>query len=352
MISGKWARIIIATILVSLLVPYGVGAAKKVHTHNVKVSVKVPKMVSTLAISRKWFRPRANSTKYQRVSISGKDKYYKGVIAEKGVQYYFKRFAFLADGRSKKSKFKIPFVTKKTEPQGVAISGHYMYVQMSIRKSGGNNHRYGRIIRYNLKTLNKAVNKNGKHNQIVKVLHKSRKYVYSLGTKKSTIRKRISLAKKKLNRKDQKIYSAVTIGPKYYTGHGQSFAYNPKDHQLYNAAYSLKSDSGRKSHPFLIQKISKKSLKPVKKWKLNIYRKIKSKKGKSKKQYLQMHTLTFDKAGRFYFSQTYGKQAQVIANRFRGMKKGYLPNRHQSDRKHNLGNRMRIYRGNLGKNQR
>jgi len=275
-----WLRALILSMVFILVMPL-VADAK---LHVVNVSNKNLKKVKTVQVTKKWYRPRARVGGYQVQRTTGKSKKYNGtqIIAGKGGRYYFSRFAFLADGKpnSKRIKkyHKIALLGKHAEPQGVAIvkfktskkkkKHSYMFVQMSFNK--GNNNRMGRIVRYNLSTLNKYVNKNGKHDKIVKTLRKSKKYMVGLSKTKKGMRKwraKRKRASHHLSKTEYKIFSAVVIGKKFRMGHGQSFSYNPKNNILYNAVLTTKRDSGN-YREFNFQKISMKTLAPSKTWRM------------------------------------------------------------------------------------
>jgi len=255
---------------------------------------------------------------------------------------------------------KINFIGKYAQPQGVAIvkatkrAKTYMYVQMSFNH--GNNNRKGRIVRYDLAVINKYVNKKNKHNQLYKALIKSNKYRYSLHTSKAERKKLKNQAKKKLSKTNYKLYQAVVLGPKFKTGHGQSFGYDPKGKQLYNASYRLKHDHGTKAHLVRLQTISRSKLKPIKtrKFVLRISKNawfgfIRHTKGQ-KYYYLQLHDLTFDKNGKFYFSRTFGLRDKILLNVTRGIRKGYKPSKHESQFSHDVGQKVQIFQGTLTKN--
>jgi len=149
------------------------------------------------------------------------------------------------------------------------------------------------------------------------------------------------------------------------TGHGQSFSYNPKyKKHLYNAAYDLGKDTGKKSHGIRINRISMKLLRPVKRWNLNIrLRKSKWAKflglklwpyGTKTTGYLQMHDLTFDNQGRFYFTSKSNKNNPMKLDKKhpkknkRNRRRGYRPNSHESKRANDVGRQVYIYQGTLG----
>ena len=143
------------------------------------------------------------------------------------------------------------------------------------------------------------------------------------------------------------------MGPKFKTGHGQSFGYNPKDKHLYNAVYTLKSDKIKNKHPFKFQKISRKSLKPTKVWTLNLrYPRIIVYAHYKAYNFLQMHDLTFDKKGNFYFSRMYGKNKK-IKNRMSkySKRKGFKPKNKKYYTKYNkyYGRSVDVYQGHLTK---
>lgn len=363
-------RVSILTMLLILVTPLGAEAA------TVNVTVQAAHKVNTLNVTKKWYRPRANKGEYQKQKLTGKSHTYRGLVAEKGTHYAFNRYAFLADGRSSAGYHRIKYLGPRAEPQGVAIVGHYMYIQMTFKRKRKkhesklhakrvSNKRHGRIVRYNLSVINKFVNKEGKHDKVVRVLVKAKKYMYPLpynskskkGRKQLKIRKkRIKQAKKKLGKKNYKIFSAITLGPKYYTGHGQSFAYNPRDKKhLYNAAYDLSKDTGKKAHAIRINRISRTTLRPDKRWNLKIrLRKTNWVKflgiklwpyGAKTTGYLQMHDFTFDRQGRFYFTSKSNKNNPSKSRLKR--RKAYKPNSHESTRATDIGRRVYIYQGRL-----
>lgn len=353
-----WLVILIVSLFVSLILPNYAEA----KTRTLTIDNKSLKSVKTVKITKRWYRPRAKKGGYQRQAVTGKSKKYEG-ISEKGQHYSFNRFAFLADGKPGK-KFKkynkIRLLGKYAEPQGVAIvkpkaSGHtYMFIQMSFNK--GNNKRSGRIVRYDLSVLEKYVDKNGKHDKIVRVLKKSKKYITSLSKTKKGIknwRAKRRDAKKHLSKKSYKIFSTVAVGAKFKMGHGQSFAYNPKDHCLYNAALTLKADRGE-LHPFKFQKINMKDLKPSKTWNLNVRVRRTAKRAGVRyhrlKTYLQMHDLTFDKGGHFYFTEVTHRM-KSMKNRYSAYAKhGFKPtHNHYGKYIKSLGGTVTIYRGTMKK---
>ncbi|AYM03498.1 hypothetical protein D8911_11085 [Levilactobacillus brevis] len=324
MIKRVVLRAITLSIIFCLVAPMSFSDAKskKVTVVHKTVTIKnsaPKKKVPTLNITKKWYRPRSRPTKYQAQRLTGKNANYSGreIVAEKGTQYYLRRYGFLIDGASRGGYHHIRFIGRHAEPQGVAIVHGKLYIQMTYKHTkkylrkhrGAQNRRKGRIIKYNLSMLNSIVNKGGKHNKIVLALQKSKKYLYTMHNKKSTRNKRKKLAKKHLSATNYKIYSAVTFGPMYQAGHGQSFAYNAKKKSLYNASYRLASDhDSRSRHPFSLQKISLSKLRPVKVWRLNIRMLRYEYNGGNVKayRYLQMHDLTFDGSNKFYFTQMYG----------------------------------------------
>ncbi|TGD18470.1 hypothetical protein [Levilactobacillus suantsaiihabitans] len=194
--------------------------------------------------------------------------------------------------------------------------------------------------------------------------------MYVSSTSKSRKRKLRRLAKKHLKPSYFRIYSAVTIGPLFKTGHGQSFAYNPKDKHLYNAAYSLARDRGKK-HSITIQKLSMSKLRPIKQWKL--FLRIRKKSWikifglkirwpftDKTKGYLQLHDLTFDKKGNFYFTKMLGrdtgskvrkmsKRKRTKVQKERRRPKNYKPSRHESSRKYYYGRTVQVYKGKLSR---
>lgn len=116
MISKKWLRVIVVAMTAIILFPLGADAA------TVNVKVKSPKKVNTLKITKKWYRPRSDKGKYKQTPVSGISKEYVGrqIVAEKGKQYSFKRYAFLADGKAKGMKLKynyVKYIGKKGEPR-------------------------------------------------------------------------------------------------------------------------------------------------------------------------------------------------------------------------------------------
>ncbi|MFC6290230.1 hypothetical protein [Levilactobacillus angrenensis] len=359
MINKRWLKFAVIIMITVTLLPLDVNAA----TVNV-VDVKSPKSVNTLKITKRWFRPRAN--KYERQKVSPVSKNYRAVrvFPGKGIHYNFSRYAFLVDGKPVnkyiKKYNKIKYIGRYGEPQAVAIVGHYMYVQMSFRHHG--NKRKGRIVKYNLATMDKLINRDGKHDKIVRALQKARKYIYPMSSKSKEKAKRGKLkrsAKKHLSKFNYKVYTAVTFGPKFYTGHGQSFSYNPHDKHLYNVAYSLTRDTGKRAHPFKFQKISLKKLKPVKTWKLNVRLR------KTKKilwffpitwttAYLQIHDLTFDSKGNFYFTRAYSDRKlkkNAKKARLREYAKGYRPGSKYSKTRNSRGRGLVIYRGKFKRNR-
>jgi hypothetical protein len=358
MIKSKWVKTLILSMIFILVMPITADAR-----HVINVPNKNIRKVKTVKITKRWYRPRAKVGGYQRQEVVGKGKKYNGeqLIAEKGKQYAFSRFAFLADGKPSKMRSynKIALLGKNAEPQGVAIvkfrapgtkSKHtYMFIQMSFNK--GNNHRMGRIVRYDLGVLNKYVNKKGKHNKVVKALQKSKKYLAPLSSKKKWASKRRK-AKKHLSKTNYKIFAAVVIGKKFRMGHGQSFSYNPKDGRLYNAALTAKHDSGN-YREFNFQKISMHTLAPSKTWRMlvRVTHTVKSVGLKSRrvKTYLQLHDLTFDKGGHFYFTET-TKRMQTMKNRISKYKKGgFKPGkRHYGKYRKSLGGLVTVYRGTMG----
>ncbi|VDG21028.1 hypothetical protein [Lactobacillus koreensis] [Lactiplantibacillus mudanjiangensis] len=356
MINKQWMKMAAVTMVGITLLPLGAEAT------TVNIQAKTPKKVNTISITKKWFRPRGKH--YDSVPVNGTKANYLGTT-EKGIHYMFSRYGFLADGKpvngTHKYKYnKIKYIGKYGEPQGVVIYKKYMYVQMSFRHNG--NKRKGRIVRYDLSKLDKLINKNGKYDKVVRGLQKARKYIYPLSNSKSGQKKRGKLqraAHKHLSSYNYKIYSAVTLGPKFYTGHGQSFSFNPHDKHLYNAAYSLKKDNNKTSHPFKFQKISLTKLKPVKTWTLNI-RERKTKiwfwffPKTYTKAYLQMHDLTFDKAGNFYFSRAYKDKVATNKKDIKKRmgeytKKGYKPGSKFGAYKNSYGRNTIIYRGKFNK---
>lgn len=329
----------------------------------VTVNVKTPKRVDTLSVTKKWYHPRPNKGDYQKQKIVAKGKTYKGmrIIAEAGKHYNFSRYSFLADGKPKHMSYKkIKYIGKYAEPQGVAIvraskkSKTYMYVQMSFNH--GNNKRKGRIVRYDLAVINKYVNRKNKHNRLFKALIKSNKYRYTLNTSKTKRKRLRNQAHKKLNKVDYKLYCSVVLGPKFKTGHGQSFGYNPRGKKyLFNASYRLKHDYGKKAHLVRLQTISRAKLKPIKtrRFSLRISKSawfgfIRHTKG-PKHYYLQLHDLTFDKSGHFYFSRTFGIRDTIYVNRTRGIRKNYIPTSHEKKFSHDVGQKVQIYQGTLTK---
>lgn len=334
---------------------------------NVDIDVKTPKKIPTSKITKVWYRPKPNSGEYQWTEVTNDSgPGYSGtqIVAGKGTRYYFSRFAFLADGKFKYQHHTgyhyVKFLGKYAEPQGVAIVGKYMYVQMTFKThkytSSKINRRYGRLVRYNLNTLNKYVNKSGSHAKVVTALEKSNKYRYTLNTKKSKRNKLSKSAGKHLSSNNYRIYKAVTLGPKYYTGHGQSFSYNPYNHYLYNAAYDLKKDNGKK-HALKFQKISRKSLKPIYTQRLYLrLRKTVWKKffyifpypAKKTDSYLQIRDLTFDKDGNFYFAKILKGRHKYKSSTARGKKyaKGYRPSKKlASSHYKDYGNSQEVFQG-------
>ncbi|VDG26059.1 hypothetical protein [Lactiplantibacillus mudanjiangensis] len=353
MINKQWMKVAALTMVGITLLPLGAEAT------TVNIQTKTPKKLNTISITKKWFRPRGKP--YDSAMLSGGNAEYQG-ITEKGINYTFSRYGFLADGKpiygTHGSYHKIKYIGKYGEPQGVVMYKKYMYIQMTFRHNG--NKRKGRIVRYDLSKLDKLINKNGKHDKIVRALQKARKYMYTLSSSKSKQTKLQHAAHKHLSSYNYKVYSAVKLGPKFYTGHGQSFSFNPHDKHLYNAAYSLKSDSQKKSHPFKFQKISLTKLKPVKTWKLNI--RVRGTEPfllvfhhQVTKRYLQMHNLTFDKAGNFYFTDT--RKGKLISNKKAITKRmgeytkkpGYKPGSGSGKYKNSYGKDTLIYRGKFNK---
>lgn len=369
--------------LTILLMPLGAEASKVKTVHaTVDVGKKKTKKVNTIGITKKWYRPRANEGGYQKTKVTGASKTYNGKLimttSERGHHYKFKRFSFLADGKVNKMRYyKVKYLKKNSEPQGVAIIGHKMYILMTNRGPKGKkyNHRKGHIFCYDLSVLNKYVNKSGKHNKVVKALVKSKKYMYLTTSSKKYRRSQEKKAKKNLSTTSYKIYKAVKIGPAFRAGHGQGLAYNPKDKKhLYNAAYEQNKDNGKK-HVILIEKLSLSKLKPIKNWSL-ILRirkkawvkifdlKIRWPFSDKTTGYLQIHDFTFDKNGHFYFTKMVGKDTKgiVYKKEKRGKKtkkvktkikrkrqKNYKPSRHESKRKSYIGRTVQVYRGTLTK---
>ncbi|MFD1454313.1 hypothetical protein ACFQ44_01300 [Levilactobacillus lanxiensis] len=365
MINKFYQKVLISGLSLMLILPLDVDAFAKARPTvyaTEDIGAGKTKKVNTESITKIWYRPRANKREYQREKLSGKNKTYNGkriIISEKGKHYEFKRFAFLADGKPKKMKYyKTGILKKNSEVQGVAIIGKNskakMYILVTNRRSGKNtNHRYGHILKYNLHTLNKYVNKKGKHDKIVRALVKSRKYMYTTSASKSKKKHLRNKAKDKLTPTNYKIYRSVTIGPRFKAGHGQSFAYNPYDKYLYNAAYWLKKDTGKK-HLVTMQRIGLNKLKPVKRWKF--YIRIKKKAWHQiwgvkfrwpfqdkNAGYLQIRDLTFDKNGNFYFAKLLGRNKLKKRKRLAIVK----PNKHESKYANQMGKKVQVYRGRL-----
>mgnify|MGYP003361902651 CR=1 FL=1 len=372
MIKKLWLKVLALSLIFSLVAPLSVGEAKSkkvpvVHKIVTIKDVAPKKKVPTLSITKKWYRPRSFPKHYQAQRLTGKDAKYSGheIVAEKGGQYYLKRYGFLIDGASKGGYHHVKFIGRHAEPQGVVIVHGSLYIQMTykhkrkyLRKhKGAKNQRKGRIIKYNLSKLNSVVNKNGKHANIVHALQKSKKYLYTKHTKKGVRNKRKRAAKRHLSKTNYKIYSAITFGPMYKAGHGQSFAYNKKQDCFYNASYRLASDKPSKNgaHPFSLQKISLSTLKPTKIWRLNIRFMTTNVYGNYKAyRYLQMHDLTFDDSNHFYFTQMYGgrqkpkNRMKMYVKKYKGEK--FIPNQsfYKSFNK-SVGKSAYIYRGYLTK---
>lgn len=348
MINKQWMKVAALTMVGITLLPLGAEAS------TINIEAKTPKTVNTLSITKKWFRPRAKP--YKGVRLRGSNAKYAGVT-EKGVHYTFSRYGFLADGKpiyGTHGYHKIKYIGKYGEPQGVVIYKKYMYVQMTFRHNG--NKRKGRIVRYDLSKLDKLINKNGKHDKIVRALQKARKYMYTLSSSKSKQTKLQHAAHKHLSSYNYKVYSAVRLGPKYYTGHGQGFSFNPHDKHLYNVVYDFKHDYGDAPLPFKFQKISLTKLKPVKTWKINIkLRKtihiVGPIKLHSTKQWLHLHNLTFDKAGNFYFTEIQSEKIKIRKKRMGEYtkKKGYKPGSKFGKYRYAYGDTTTIYRGKFNK---
>lgn len=86
----------------------------------------------------------------------------------------------------------------------------------------------------------------------------------------------------KLTATDRAILKHVKIGPQFKTGHGQSLAYNPHNHQLWFIGHGGKHAN--------LQQLSKKALKPIKKISFKLNSKIS-----------MGSVLTFDNHGTAYF---------------------------------------------------
>ncbi|MFC6182421.1 hypothetical protein [Lactiplantibacillus daowaiensis] len=86
----------------------------------------------------------------------------------------------------------------------------------------------------------------------------------------------------KLTATDQAILSHVKVGPQFTTGHGQSLAYNPHNHQLWFIGHGGKHAN--------LQRLSKTTLKPIKK--ISFHLNAKTSMGS---------VLTFDSHGTAYF---------------------------------------------------
>lgn len=87
--------VIILSMIIILMGTLGVSAAT--------VDVNPVKRVDTLSVTKKWYHPRANKRDYQKQPIVAKGKTYDGIVEEKGTQYEFSRYAFIADGKTKVS---------------------------------------------------------------------------------------------------------------------------------------------------------------------------------------------------------------------------------------------------------
>ncbi|TGD18471.1 hypothetical protein [Levilactobacillus suantsaiihabitans] len=137
-----WLRIILLVMVFVLIAPVGADASRVKTVHaTVNIGKNKAHKINTKVITKKWYRPRANKGRYARARLSSKGRKYYGsrVIAEKGHQFVFKRFAFLADGKTKRMEYyKIKGLKKSSQPQGVAIIGKNkqakMYILMSNAK--------------------------------------------------------------------------------------------------------------------------------------------------------------------------------------------------------------------------
>lgn len=185
-----------------------------------------------------------------------------------------------------KTKYLLPIPGYKHEawgnPQSMVTAGRYIYVIYCPTTW----HNRGRIVRFDRQKLDQ-----------LKVTPRQLQRVYT--TKAASSKKEAAIRK------------AITIGPAFTTGHGQSLAFNWKNHQLYMWQDRESAPRVPISQMGVLQHIDALTLKPDKVIRFRL-----------KSDNLSVpggHVLTFDKQGRAYFwtrpsaSQVYIYQGKVSA---------------------------------------
>ncbi len=150
------------------------------------------------------------------------------------------------------------------DPQSMAVVGRYLYVVYCPTTW----HNRGRLVRFNMAKLTN-----------LKATPQQIQGVYRTKTPVTTQTKAIR--------------AAIKVGPAFTTGHGQSLAYNRKDHQLYMWQDRESAPRIPVSQAGVIQQVNPNSLKPVR----LIHFRLKSKS-------LAVpggHVLAFDRQGNAYF---------------------------------------------------
>lgn len=181
----------------------------------------------------------------------------KNIIkTQKGTDYTLKTEYFLPLSWTKSGDW--------ANVQSITIGGKYMY--NLILKSKNSGETKGFIVKYDMKKLNKYhANKAGTSLSDLRALALNTQF------------KRSSTS----NQKNLK--TAITVGPVFTVGHGQSLAYNPK-----TPGYLWMWQDVSESETTLLL-IKQSTLKPVKAYKFG--------------SGVKPNTLTFDSAGNFYFYQ-------------------------------------------------
>ncbi|QEA31875.1 hypothetical protein [Secundilactobacillus malefermentans] len=181
------------------------------------------------------------------------------------------------------SNYLLPYPGKNNQrwgnPQSIAISkSGFMYILYCPT----NTKNRGRIVRYNLTKLN------------------------ALGVQKhrSTFQKTFVKVNGKYSATKLAYQNAIKVGPLFNTGHGQSLAYNRKNHGLYMWIDNEKTARVPVSKWGYIAHISAKSLKPD--------RKIRFKLSRNGTWIPGGHNLTFDNSGNAYFWTNPGSGANVF----------------------------------------
>ncbi|KZX17047.1 hypothetical protein [Methanobrevibacter filiformis] len=153
--------------------------------------------------------------------------------------------------------------------QSLLLKDEYIYILVSYPPNKG------RIVRYNMETLNKYKVNKGKN------LDDLRKLGFKIANGN------------KLTKKEKELKKAIKVGPIFETGHGQSLSYNPKTNSLW-----MWQNTNITSYKLNLMEINMTKLKPESIYRFSV---------RFNNTLLnRIQNLDFDNEGNFYFDKKVG----------------------------------------------